>query len=204
MSKFVVGLTGGIGSGKTTVANEFERLGAGLVDADIIAREVVAKGESTLAEIHHRFGDQVLAADGELNRDALRQQVFSDESQRQWLNNLLHPLIRQRMIDQSQQQVAPYTILVIPLLVENKLQTLCKRVLCVDVPVSVQVLRTSQRDGVTNSSAKAIIARQATRWQRLRAANDVLNNNRVLESVAKDILHLHQHYLEFATQSYPS
>lgn len=199
MSKLVIGLTGGIGSGKTTIANEFARLGAGLVDADVIAREVVATGTPALAKIVSRFGEDILTETGELNRDKLRRAVFANEQQRLWLNSLLHPLIRQQMIEQSQHQAEPYTILVIPLLVENKLQSLCQRVLCVDVPVSTQIQRTSQRDHVSTGEAKAIIARQASRWQRIRVANEVIRNDRPLQTVAKDVLQLHQHYLEFAT-----
>lgn len=199
MSELIVGLTGGIGSGKTTIANEFAKLGAGLVDADIVAREVVAKGTPALTDIASRFGPDILTETGELNRDKLRQQVFANEQQRLWLNNLLHPLIRQQMIEQSRAQSSPYTILVIPLLVENNLQALCQRVVCVDVPVSIQIQRTCQRDGVSAPDAQAIIARQASRWQRMRVADDIIRNDRSLQLVTKDVLQLHQLYLEFAT-----
>ncbi|GGA74528.1 dephospho-CoA kinase [Neiella marina] len=202
MGQLVVGLTGGIGSGKTTVANEFQRLGAGLVDADVIARQVVAKGAPALAQIGAHFGTQVIDAAGELDRAALRALVFDNEAERQWLNQLLHPIIRQQMIAESQNQQEPYTLLVVPLLVENRLQELCQRIVVVDVPVSTQVQRTVARDNVSDQSAQAIVNRQASRWQRLRAADHVISNNRPFELVAKDVLQLHRHFLEFATQSY--
>nr|WP_224745954.1 dephospho-CoA kinase [Neiella litorisoli] len=195
-------MTGGIGSGKTTVANEFQRLGAGLVDADVIAREVVAKGSPALAQISAHFGPKVVDTTGELDRAALRALVFGNESERQWLNQLLHPLIRQQMIEQSHNQQAPYTILVVPLLIENQLQQLCQRIVVVDVPQSIQVERTVNRDQVSTEAAWAIIQRQASRWQRIRAADHIINNHRPFELVAKDVLHLHRHFLEFATQSY--
>ena len=197
---YVVGLTGGIGSGKTRVANEFARLGAGLVDADVIARQVVEAGSIGLKQIQQHFGNSVLRSSGELDRAALRQIVFGNEVERQWLNQLLHPLIREQMILQCQAQSTPYTLLVIPLLVENNLQTLCARVLTIDVPTSVQIERTCVRDQVSQQQAKAIIQTQASRWQRLRVAQDVLNNHRLWAETENEILHLHQHYLKFASQ----
>lgn len=198
---YVIGLTGGIGSGKTRVANALAHLGAGLVDADVIAREVVEPGSYGLTQIRQHFGANILTPAGELNRAVLRELVFQDESKRQWLNQLLHPLIRQEMMRQCQEKTSLYTLLVVPLLVENKLQSLCQRILTVDVPVSVQISRTTQRDQIPAQQAEAIIQRQASRWQRLRVADDVLNNNRSWCAVENDVLHLHQLYLKFATQS---
>ncbi|MGL4899407.1 MAG: dephospho-CoA kinase, partial [Shewanella sp.] len=132
MSKFVVGLTGGIGSGKTTVANLFAELGITLVDADIVAREVVAKGSAGLNAIVAHFGSQILTPEGELDRGKLRQRIFSHDEERLWLNQLLHPMIRQTMLTQVNQATSPYVIMVVPLLFENGLDSLVNRVLVVD------------------------------------------------------------------------
>ena len=196
---FVVGLTGGIGSGKTKVADEFARLGAGMVDADVIAREVVAPESLGLAKITAHFGSDILLGDGQLNRAKLRQRIFAHEPDRIWLNTVLHPLIRAEMHQQCLAQTSTYTVLVVPLLIENQLQPLCQRILTVDVPVSVQVQRTCARDGISNEQAMAIIQRQASRWRRLRAAQDILNNHQPWSLTAKEVLHLHQLYLEFGS-----
>ncbi len=198
---YIIGLTGGIGSGKSKVADHFAHLGAGLVDADVIAREVVAPGSLGLGKIIEHFGETILAEDGTLNRAKLREHVFSQEADRLWLNQLLHPMIRQEMLQQCQAQRTPYCLLVIPLMVENRLQALCQRVLLVDVPVQVQIERTVKRDRVTPAQAAAIVQRQASRWQRLRIADDVLNNNRSWPECENEILHLHQLYLEFALKA---
>ncbi|MCM2678792.1 dephospho-CoA kinase [Echinimonas agarilytica] len=198
---FIVGLTGGIGSGKSTVASAFHSLGAGLVDADIIARDVVAPGTLGLARIQDQFGDGILNDDGTLNRSKLRTEVFEDEGKRQWLNDLLHPLIREQMIHQCRQQTTPYTVLVIPLLVENRLQSLANRILVVDVAESIQLQRTMSRDNVSAQEAQAIMRRQASRWQRLHAADDIISNENIWAKTEKSVLQLHQHYLEFAKQT---
>ncbi len=197
---YIVGLTGGIGSGKSAVADSFAKLGAGIVDADVVARQVVKPGSSGLAQIIARFGDQVLTATAELDRQRLRELIFAQESERLWLNQLLHPLIRQQMLDQCAIQTTPYTLLVVPLLVENNLQQLCQRVLTVDVSPTTQLQRTCQRDNITPEQAQAIIKRQASRWQRLRAADEVINNNGDWPDTENQILQLHQLYLKFASQ----
>ena len=143
---YIVGLTGGIGSGKTTIANLFADLGVPLVDADVVAREVVAKDSPLLSKIVEYFGAQVLTEQGELNRAALRERVFSHDEDKLWLNNLLHPVIRERMKQQLAEQTAPYTLFVVPLLIENKLTALCDRILVVDVSPQTQLARSAQRD----------------------------------------------------------
>ena len=198
---YVVAITGGIGSGKTTIANQFAELGIDVVDADVIAREVVESGTPALAAIADHFGPDVITPDGQLDRRRLREQVFSDPSAKAWLNALLHPLIRSEMQRQCAAARSPYCLLVVPLLVENKLTGLANRVLVVDVDEATQIERTCRRDGVTTEQAKAIIAAQASRSERLAAADDVIENANGSEMAIKArILTLHETYLAFASQ----
>lgn len=198
---YVVAITGGIGSGKTTIANQFAELGIDVVDADVIAREVVEPGSPALAAIADHFGPDVITPDGQLDRRRLRERVFSDPSAKAWLNALLHPLIRSEMQRQCAAARPPYCLLVVPLLVENKLTGLANRVLVVDVDEATQIERTCRRDGVTAEQAKAIIAAQASRSERLAAADDVIENLNGSEMAIKArILTLHETYLAFASQ----
>ena len=198
---YVVAITGGIGSGKTTIANQFAELGIDVVDADVIAREVVEPGTPALAAIADHFGPDVITPDGQLDRRRLREQVFSDPSAKAWLNALLHPLIRSEMQRQCAAARSPYCLLVVPLLVENKLTGLANRVVVVDVDEATQIERTCRRDGVTAEQAKAIIAAQASRSERLAAADDVIENGNGSEMAIKArILTLHETYLAFASQ----
>ncbi|WP_421227100.1 dephospho-CoA kinase [Aeromonas jandaei] len=198
---YVVAITGGIGSGKTTVANHFAELGIEVVDADVIAREVVEPGTPALAAIADHFGPDVITPDGQLDRRRLRERIFSDPSAKTWLNALLHPLIRSEMQRQCAAARSPYCLLVVPLLVENKLTGLANRVLVVDVDEATQIERTCRRDGVTAEQAKAIIAAQASRSERLAAADDVIENANGSEMAIKArILTLHETYLAFASQ----
>lgn len=193
---YVVGLTGGIGSGKSTVANLFAELGVDIIDADIIAREVVAPGEPALAAIAAHFGPGVMAASGHLNRRALRERVFNHPQEKAWLNALLHPMIRERMVTACAASVSPYCLLVVPLLVENKLTSLCQRVLVVDVSPDTQLQRTVKRDSSSETQIRAIMAAQASREQRLAAADDVINNNSPDQAgLLKEVQQLHQYYL---------
>ncbi|WP_421215427.1 dephospho-CoA kinase [Aeromonas jandaei] len=198
---YVVAITGGIGSGKTTIANQFAELGIDVVDADVIAREVVESGTPALAAIADHFGPDVITPDCQLDRRRLREQVFSNPSAKAWLNALLHPLIRSEMQRQCAAARSPYCLLVVPLLVENKLTGLANRVLVVDVDEATQIERTCRRDGVTAEQAKAIIAAQASRSERLAAADDVIENGNGSEMAIKTrILTLHETYLAFASQ----
>lgn len=155
---YVVAITGGIGSGKTTIANQFAELGIEVVDADVIAREVVEPGTQALAAIAEHFGPDVIEPSGQLDRRTLRERVFSDPQAKTWLNALLHPLIRSEMQRQCAAARSPYCLLVVPLLVENKLTGLADRVLVIDVDEATQIERTCRRDGVSTEQAKAIIA----------------------------------------------
>lgn len=198
---YVVAITGGIGSGKTTVANQFAELGIEVVDADIIAREVVEPGTPALAAIATHFGADVIAPDGRLDRRQLRERVFTDPQAKGWLNALLHPLIRSEMQCQCAAARSPYCLLVVPLLVENRLTALANRVLVIDVDEVTQIERTCRRDGVSREQAEAILAAQASRTERLAAADDVLDNqNGTPEAIKSRIFALHETYLAFASQ----
>lgn len=196
---YTVGVTGGIGSGKSTVANLFAELGIVVVDADIIARAVVAPGELVLDAIGAYFGWEVITADGSLDRALMRQRIFENAASRHWLEALLHPLIRERMIEECQNARSPYCLLVVPLLVENKLTDLCQRVLVVDVRPETQLTRTVHRDNADEAQIKAIMETQASREQRLNAADDVLDNdNSDLALLTAAVQQLHQQYLALA------
>ncbi|MBZ6072296.1 dephospho-CoA kinase [Aeromonas schubertii] len=198
---YIVTLTGGIGSGKTTVANRFAALGIRIVDADLIARQVVEPGSPALTRIREHFGSHILDPRGALDRRALRERIFAHPAEKAWLNALLHPLISEEMVRQCQQADSPYCLLVVPLLVENHLTGLGQRVLVIDVDEEVQVERTCRRDRVTPEQAQAIIASQATRNERLAVADDVIvNQDRSEAELESEILGLHQQYLTFATQ----
>jgi len=195
---FVVGLTGGIGSGKSTVARFFAELGILTVDADDVAREVVEPGEPALKQIQAHFGDDVIAPDGTLDRAALRTRIFQDEQERHWLESLLHPLIGERIASTLEQASSPYAMLVSPLLLETSQHKLCQRILVVDVPESVQIERTMARDSNPEDQVKRIIAAQMDRQQRLAGAHDVIDNTRTLSEISADVEQLHQKYLTLA------
>ncbi|MFQ2439033.1 dephospho-CoA kinase [Aeromonas caviae] len=198
---YVVAITGGIGSGKTTVANRFAELGIEVVDADIIAREVVEPATPALAAIAAHFGPDVVAPDGQLDRRRLRERIFTDSQAKEWLNALLHPLIRTEMLRQCAATRSPYCLMVVPLLVENRLTSLADRVLVIDVDEATQIERTCRRDGVSREQAQAILASQASRAERLAMADDVLDNQSgTSETITARILALHQTYLAFASQ----
>lgn len=196
MSDYIVGLTGGIGSGKTTVANLFAELGVAIIDADVIAREVVAPGSTGLQQIVEHFGTEMLNADGTLNRAKLRETVFSATEERRWLNQLLHPMIRQRMLAQAQAATSPYAIMVVPLLFENGLECLVNHTLVIDIGKDTQIWRTIDRDHVSKTQVINIIDSQISREQRLAKADDVINNEGDVESLKSQILALHNNYLK--------
>ena len=198
---YVVAITGGIGSGKTTVADRFAALGIDVVDADVIAREVVEPGTPALAAIAAHFGQDLLSPDGRLDRRRLRELIFSNPAAKSWLNALLHPLIRSEMQRQCAAASSPYCLLVVPLLVENRLTGLANRVLVIDVDEATQIERTCRRDGVSREQAQARLASQASRAERLAMADDVLDNHcGTSETITARILALHQTYLAFASQ----
>jgi len=188
----ILGLTGGIGSGKSAATAIFERLGIGCVDADQVAREVVAPGEPALAAITEHFGADLLTEDGSLNRAVLRERIFKHEQDRLWLEALLHPLIRERMTEQLSAQTSPYALLVAPLLFENDLDKGCAASILIDVPEDVQLRRVIARDGGDEAQAKAIIARQMSRIEKRRRADYVVDNSGSLAELENQIVALHQ------------
>ncbi|EGQ9301606.1 dephospho-CoA kinase [Vibrio vulnificus] len=198
----VIGLTGGIASGKTTVANLFQQhFAIDIVDADIVARQVVAPGSAGLTAIVDHFGVDILTHEGELDRGQLRQRIFAHSEEKQWLNALLHPMIRRKMIEDLAQVSSPYALLVVPLLVENQLQTLCDRVLVVDVEEKTQLQRTMDRDGVDEQQVRAILKAQASRHERLALADDVIKNDSKDQNLLQQITDLHQKYLAMSKQN---
>ncbi|WP_305837406.1 dephospho-CoA kinase [Photobacterium leiognathi] len=195
----VIGLTGGIGSGKTTVANLFtDTYGIDIIDADIVAREVVEPNTFGLNTIIEKCGKEILLEDGTLNRAKLRDAIFSQPELKTWLNNLLHPLIREKMQQDINQSQSPYCLLVVPLMVENNLQTMTHRLLVVDVDEQIQIERTQQRDNVSIKQIKNILASQASREQRLDAADDVITNNGDNKALVSQVEQLHLQYLKMS------
>ncbi|SRR6056297_2427891 len=190
----VIALTGGIASGKTAVSDRFSALGASVVDTDCIAREVVAPDSAGLARVVEAFGDTVLAASGELDRLALRDRIFDDAAARARLEGILHPLIEARARDAIRAADGPYVVLVVPLLIETGLFGDADRVLVVDVPRAVQLERLTARDGVTPDQARAALAAQATREQRLAVADDVIDNSGALEALDEQVARLDHAY----------
>ena len=194
----IIGLTGGIGSGKTTVTNLFADLGTPIIDADIIARELVTPGQPALDEITSLFGQAILNSDGSLNRVKLRQQVFSEPDKRKQLEAILHPRIRHKVKQHLSSINASYCIVVIPLLIETNYQYLIQRILVVDSPEELQIKRTIARDNNTEDDVRAIIATQAKRKTRLEAADDVLLNDGDTDALKQKVTALHQYYLDMA------
>lgn len=193
----VIGLTGGIASGKTTVANLFQQhFGIEIVDADVVARQVVEPGSSGLAQIAQHFGSEVILDDGSLNRAKLREIIFAQPDQKEWLNNLLHPMIRSQMLSELDNVHSKYALLVIPLMVENNLQALADKVVVVDVDPETQIQRTVKRDQVDSEQVKAILASQASREQRLAIADYVIKNSTKNQKLLYQITELHKKFLE--------
>jgi dephospho-CoA kinase len=196
-----IGLTGGIGSGKSLVAKMFGSLDVPVIDADVIAREVVANHVNVSKQIIQRFGNLVVNNDGTLDRNKLRKIIFVDKVARQWLEALLHPLIIQKMQYLLAQITSAYCILVIPLLIEaTEPYTLVDRILLVDTPEELQVERAIKRDYVTEGEVRQILVSQATREQRLQTADEVIVNDRDLHFLAEEVKRLHAFYLELAKE----
>lgn len=202
-----IGLTGGVASGKSTVARLFEDLGAALIDTDVVAREVVEPGEPGLAAIRDAFGDTVIGDDGRLDRRRLRSIVFADEAQRRRLEAILHPLIRRRVLSQVAELRArrdvPYVLIAVPLLVETDFGKLVDRVLVVDCSVETQLERLTARDGIDDREARAMIAAQVDRATRLAAADDVVDNDGDLANTRAQVQQLDLRYRDPATVCRP-
>jgi len=195
---FVLGVTGGIGSGKSAVTERFEALGIEVVDADVAARTVVAAGQPALDQISERFGSNILLENGELDRAALRKIVFHNPDERKWLEGLTHPLIREEIIKGLQSAQSPYVILVSPLLIESGQFHFTQRILVVDVPESTQIERTCARDNNDAAQVQAIIDAQINRTERLAKADDIIENNLGLDHLDSEVARLHDQYLSLA------
>jgi len=194
-----IGLTGGIASGKSTVANLFAALGITIVDTDLLAREVVAPGSALLPRIAGHFGAQVLQKDGSLDRAALRSRVFANPAERQWLERLTHPAIRELTDKRCESATSDYVIVAIPLLVETAGAERFDRVLVVDCSPEIQLARLQARDGTTRAEAQRMLAAQATREQRLAVADDVITNDGDLAALREQVEKLHRQYLKLAS-----
>jgi dephospho-CoA kinase len=194
----IVGLTGGIGSGKSTIARLFADQGVHWVDADDVAREVVEPGTPALQAIADHFGPAILLESGELNRPELRSRIFQDEPERRWLEQLLHPLIREAMLEQLKPRDynLPYTLLVSPLLLETDQHTLVDRIVVVDVPVEVQIKRTVSRDGNTPEQVQRIIDAQMSRDKRVGKADHIITNAGGVEDAMAQVASLHAKFVD--------
>lgn len=199
-----IGLTGGIASGKSTVADMFAELGVAIIDTDVIAREVVEPGKPALDEIREHFGDEVFLKDGTLDRRALRNLIFSDDSARKSLETITHPRIGQETRLQSEAATGDYQIIVVPLLTESKLRDFVDRILVVDCDENTQIERLLQRDAETIDQARNILAAQASRDDRLAIADDVISNDSTLEETAAAVSQLAERYSILASQLEPS
>ncbi|MFQ1055200.1 dephospho-CoA kinase [Gilliamella apicola] len=192
---YIVALSGGIASGKSTIANLFAQLGVPIIDADVIARQVVEIGTDAYKVIVKHFSQEILLPNNEIDRSQLRDIIFNNDHERLWLNNLLHPIIQEQTQIQIARQTAAYVIWVVPLLVENNLHNLADRVLMVDTPEQLQLERLIQRDNIDESLAKKMISSQISSQKRLTYADDIIVNNGDLTSLTAQVNKLHQQYL---------
>ena len=193
----VIGITGGIGSGKTAATDRFASHGIEVVDAYLMSREVVKSGKPALAAIASRFGaNTILLEDGSLDRRQLRHIIFSDPREKRWLESLLHPLIRDEIVQRLQRCQPPYCLLSSPLLLETDQHSLCDRVLLIDAPEQLQLTRTQERDNTSEDAVKSIMTHQFSRQQRLSAADDIILNNSSLDALSAAVDEQHKKYLE--------
>ena len=195
---FIVGLTGGIGSGKTVASDRFEELGVKVVDADIASRVVVENGQPALYSIEGKFGSDVISDDGSLNRAKLREIIFKDNEAKSWLEALLHPLIAKHISDEISRATSKYAVLVSPLLFETSQFEMCNRTLLIDVSKEAQILRTAARDNVSKSQVEKIISSQMDRDQKINKADDVIVNDGEINDLISKIDDIHQKYIEIA------
>lgn len=201
--RLVVALTGGIGSGKTTVSQRLAELGAAVIDTDLIAHALTAPGGAAMAAIATAFGPGAIAADGSLDRVAMRRMIFNDARARHRLEAILHPLIRARMDEQLAQVQAPYAVLAIPLLFETGWTDVADRILVVDLPESLQVARVMARGDLSAEEVRPILASQARRETRLQGADDLIDNSGILEDLMARTADLHRRYLRLAQKPRP-
>ena len=191
----IIGLTGGIGSGKTAVSDTFKSLGIDIIDADVSSRSVVKKGQPALDDIKAHFGDDILDSENSLDRAKLREIIFKNPDERIWLEKLLHPKIAQHIKDQLENSESPYCVLVSPSLLETEQKSYCSFVLVVDVPEESQIARTAKRDGVSEEQVKNIISAQIDREKRLEQADEIIINDGSMEDLKEKVMVLHSKYL---------
>ncbi len=196
-----IGLTGGIASGKSTVCRLFAQYGIPIIDADVIARQLVEPKQEAYNEIVHTFGDNICLPNGKLNRQHLRKLIFSDDNAKHQLEMILHPRIRVQLFEQTNGLNAPYCILAIPLLIEAEMTELVDRVLLIDTDLALQLTRLSERDNISLDDAQLMINSQVNRLQRLACADDVINNDNGPENLNKQVDKLHKKYLSLANSS---
>ena len=192
----IIGLTGGIGSGKSVASDKFASLGITVVDADVASRTVVEPGMPALKEIESHFGPEIITGDGQLDRTKLREIIASDAEERKWLESVLHPRIGEQIAKEISESTSPYTLFVAPLLLETNSQVMCARVVVVDVPKEVQVERTAERDEVSTDQVEQMVSAQMEREKRLGKADDVLVNTGTIEELEKKVEELHEKYLQ--------
>ena len=191
-----IGLTGGIGSGKTAASDHFARLGAHVIDTDLLCRELVEPGQPALSEIAEAFGPELLTDDGRLDRAQMRTHIFRDPTARKRLEDILHPRIRSEMLARAERSTAPYVVFVVPLLLETGQQELVDRVLVIDVPEALQRARVAARDYVSEQQIERILQSQVDRDTRLAAADDVIRNDRDIDTLYDAVEQLHAEYLD--------
>ena len=201
MSDFVVGLTGGIGSGKSAAADCFAAHGIAVVDTDAIAHRLTAAGGAAMPALIAEFGSEIANIDGALDRACMRRLVFADPEARGRLEGILHPMIREHAAADCRAATSPYVILAVPLLVESgTYRERCRRIVVVDCPESLQISRVMTRNGLPEAEVRAIMAAQATRAQRLAAADDVVTNDGDLAHLEAQVIELHRKYLQLAAE----
>ena len=194
----IIGLTGGIGSGKSVASDKFKSLGIVVVDADVASRTVVEPGKPALKEIQDHFGSGIITAEGKLDRNKLREIIATDSEKRKWLESVLHPKIGEQITKEISESTSVYTLFVAPLLLETNSQEMCSRVVVVDVPKDVQIQRTAKRDKVSSNQVEQMVAAQMKREKRLEKADDVLLNNGTIEDLEKQVEELHKKYIQMA------
>jgi dephospho-CoA kinase len=194
MDKYIVGVTGGIGSGKTAATDVFKTLGIDVVDADLVSRKVVEPGSVVLFQIEQHFGEDILLENGQLNRAKLREIIFRDQDAKQWLNDLMHPAIRQEIVTSLAEAKSDYVVLSAPLLIENGLEKFCNRVLVIDILEEMQLSRASRRDDVNEEQIRAIMTSQLDRQLRLKVADDVIDNSGDLAQLSEQVKKYHNKY----------
>lgn len=195
---FRVGLTGGVASGKSTVSHLFAELGVTIIDADLIARQLLEKNTDCFKQVVQLFGDKVLLDNGEINRSFLRELIFTDAAAKQAVEQIIHPNVRKQMLATAARSETPYCILVVPLLIEADMLDLVDRTLVVDIPEPLQLQRLCQRDGLTEQQARRMLDSQASRDERLQAADDIIDNQGDTDTLQKKVKQLHLFYRDLA------